>query len=152
MLRRGHFFRKTRTILNARDFAVSSALIWNSLPAALQAASLTIVSEATRRTAGRVPDECTGDCEISGVEYRSCFSEEVSTVYGTFTVSFPTTLVKVKESVTNSNWRMLQENARALANRLLVRRRFSFLSLCCRISTSDHQMDMTVLTCKKFGE
>jgi len=28
--------RRTRTVLGARDFAVSSAVVWNSLPAELQ--------------------------------------------------------------------------------------------------------------------
>jgi len=36
--------RRTRTILGTRDFAVSSAVVWNSLPAELQVSSLTVAT------------------------------------------------------------------------------------------------------------
>ena len=75
----GHFFRKTRTILNARDFAVSSALIWNSARSPPSRFADYSQRSGLEGCGQRVPDECTGDCEVSGVEYRSCFSEEVST-------------------------------------------------------------------------
>jgi len=38
--------RRTRTVLGARDFAVSSAVVWNSLPAELQVLSLTVATFA----------------------------------------------------------------------------------------------------------
>ena len=38
--------RNTRTILNTRDFAVSSAVVWNSLPAELRVSSLTVATFA----------------------------------------------------------------------------------------------------------
>jgi len=36
--------RRTRTVLGARDFTVSSAVVWNSLPAELRVSSLTVVA------------------------------------------------------------------------------------------------------------
>ena len=40
--------RRTSTVLGARDFAVSSAVVWNSLPAELRVSSLTVATFARR--------------------------------------------------------------------------------------------------------
>jgi len=36
--------RRTRTVLSARDFAVSSAVVWNALSAELRVSSLTVAT------------------------------------------------------------------------------------------------------------
>jgi len=50
-----------------------------------------------------------------------------------------------------SDWRLLQENVRVSVNRSPVKRCFSSLPHCCRISTSNRQQDKTALTCRRCG-
>ena len=51
-----------------------------------------------------------------------------------------------------SNLRLLQENVRVSVNSSPVKRCFSSLSHCYRLSTSNHQRDKTALRCRRCGQ
>jgi len=50
--------RRTRTVFGARDFAVSSAVVWDSLPAEPGVSSLTVAAFARHLTESSLVFEC----------------------------------------------------------------------------------------------